>query len=612
MEKRGEDFLFPGKGGVCYADLIAMTTAALPPLPPPEFLELLGVPYDHYRLADGADLYVTAFGRPFVQQLRPESWFAPDWFKSAREKLCGTSRVYRVETRPAPGVPPKALVVKWCRVGEEVPMDTFTLNKFIEAEFNSPYEEFSLLLEMRSEGRTVPIRTHKPLAIYVPAKRFELWQTGRSQSKMARKKAKFRDVELDIYRQYILIYEWIKGVAATSPEAIAAAAADSRVPATPTFPDQMLQRSVADMWQAGFRVLDVKPQHVIVRPLAKPEAHGQATSSGADANSQGLPGTPGVPEGASAGLLRDRAGAIAYALVDFELLARTPAREAEVLATRRQNYLQRQRDRFAPPPSTVPFPPHLHSQTIWGVDYIHGDCSSTNGKLWVVGHDPALFDYFQPERWRRTPRESLSDTARVYRTTTKDNIQLVWKVAHVGDIPDPDDPLAFYGYNSPFEEVAFALRLSEAGVPTTYPRAIYMLGHLSTLPPDSLDPRRYASHAHLRMPDGSPILQKTRNYIAIWGYWNGLDEDLARAGRHPYCSGINARNALAQGRITPAEAAHLDHKTARLLASGGFRDLRPSPTHYLLTLLPDGTLLRDPDATPAVRICTFETLAPLA
>ncbi len=573
----------------------ASAPLSLEPLPPPSPCAFLGVPYDHYRLPDNSDLYVTAFGRPFLQQLRPESWYASDWFSSAREKLQGTSRVYRVRTRPLPGVPPRDLVVKWCRVGEEVPIDTFTLNKFIEAEFNSPYEEFSLLLEMRTAARPGSIRTQKPLAIYVPAKRFELWQTGRSQSKIARKKAKFRDVELDIYRQYILIYEWIKGVAATSPEAIASAAADPDVAPDPPFPDLMLQRSVADMWKAGFRVLDVKPQHVIVRP------HPVRAAAPA-------PETPPPP----APLLRDHAGDLVYALVDFELLARTPEHEAEILATRRQDYLERQRDRFTPAPSAPPCPSHLSYVSIWGVDYVHGACESTNGKLWVVGRDPALFDYFQPERWRRTPRTSLSDTARVYRTTTKDNIQLVWKVAHVGDVPEPDDPLAFHGYNSPFEEVAFALRLSAAGVPTTYPRAIYMLGHMSTLPAESLDPRRYASHAHLRMPDGAPILQKERNYIVVWGYWNGLDEDLAAAApQHPLCHGINAREALDRSLINPAEAELLDRKTARLLASGGFIDARPSPTHYLLTLLPDNSLLRDPDSTPAVRICTFETLRPL-
>lgn len=541
---------------------------------------LLGVEYRHCRTADGGDLYVTEWGLPFLRHLFPEQWYEKEWFRKSREKLLGTSRVYRVRTKPDGGREGKDLVVKWCRVGEDVPVDTFTLNKFIEAEFNTPYEEFSLLTEMRQRAKKGTILTHKPLAIFVPAKRMELWQTGRSQSKIAQKKAKFRDVELDIYRQYILIYEWIKGVASTSEEASRAAEEDGEEGGA-AFAREMLHRSITDMWQAGFRVLDVKPEHVIVRPKA------------------------------GGGLVRDREGRVRYALVDFELLARTPAYEERVKRMRRQDYLERQRDRFA---EARELPGHLHGVRILGVDYIHGDCESTNGKLWVVGRDPKLFDYFQPERWRRTKRESLSDSAQVYRTTTKDEIQLVWKVSHVGERPDEEATEAHraHGFNSPFEEVAYALELSKAGVASTYPRAIYMLGHLSTLPPEILDPRRYESHAALRMPGGEPVLQRTRNYITVWGYWNGLDEDLAgRDAASKTCRGINARQALAAGRITPEEHDALMEKVARLLASAGFESTTPKDTHFLLTENSTGELVRDPDGTAAVRICNFEFLRKL-
>lgn len=549
----------------------------------PEKKALLNVRYDHFKMADGADLYVTEFGRPFLKHLLPESWHEPEWFQKSREKLQGTSRVYKVRTKPVDGVS-KDVVVKWCRVGEDVPMDTFTLNKFIEAEFNSPYEEFSLVMEMRSRARKGSIRTHKPLAIYVPAKRLELWQTGRSQSKIAQKKAKHRDVELDICRQYILIYEWIKGVSSTAPEAEAAARASGRDEEKP-FSSEMLKRSITDMWQAGFRVLDVKPEHVIVRPRRDGK------------------------------ILTDRSGQPAYALVDFELLARTPAYEEQVKRVRRQSYLERQRDRFVAPSQAIPFPEHLHSAHILGVDYVHGDCESTNGKLWVVGHDPDLFDYFQPERWRRTKRKSLSDSAQVYHTKTKDEIHLVWKVAHVGDMPDVEETspaLVAHGYNSPFEEFAYALQLNAAGVATTYPRAIYMLGHHSTLPPECLDPRRYDSHREIRMPDGTPVLQPERNYILIWGFWNGLDEVLATEDIHKrYCRGVNAVQALEQGLIDATEFEALMEKMARLLASAGFESTFPRGTHFLLTLSPEGEVMRDPDATATVRLCNFEFLRKL-
>lgn len=586
MPEGREESLNPaGSGCFCPRDLvecrIAEAMSEKAPIPEPK--AFLNVSYDHFKMPDGADLYVTKFGRPFRKQLMPESWFEQEWFQKSREKLQGTSRVYKVRTKPVGGIC-KDLVVKWCRVGEEVPMDTFTLNKFIEAEFNSPYEEFSLVMEMRARTRPGVIRTHKPLAIYVPAKRFELWQTGRSQSKIAQKKAKFRDVELDIYRQYILIYEWIKGVSSTQPEAVAAAQEEGRADAR-AFSREMLTRSITDMWQTGFRVLDVKPEHVIVRPLR------------------------------GGRLLKDRNGQPAYALVDFELLARTPEYEEHVKRTRRQSYLERQRDRFVPPPRPDAFPAHLHPMRILGVDYVHGDCESTNGKLWVVGNDPNLFDYFQPERWRRTPRESLSDTAQVYHTKTKDEIQLVWKVSHVGDAPDAAETsaaLVAHGYNSPFEEFAFALQLGGAGVPTTYPRAIYMLGQHSTIPPESLDQRHYGSHREIRMPGGEPVLQRERNYIVIWGFWNGLDEVLAIEDRHKrYCRGVNAVQAMQQGLVAPSEFDALMEKTARLLASAGFKSTFLRGTHFLLTLSPDGMLMRDPDGTATVRLCNFEFLRKL-
>mgnify|MGYP001768797826 CR=1 FL=1 len=60
------------------------------------------------------------------------------------------------------------------------------------------------------------------------------------------------------------------------------------------------------------------------------------------------------------------------------------------------------------------------------------------------------------------------------------------------------------GYNSPFEEVALAEELSAGGVPTTYPRAIYMSGRAAETPPELLDNSRYLSHREMTTPDGSP------------------------------------------------------------------------------------------------------------
>src|SRR5690606_32122641 len=86
-------------------------------------------------------------------------------------------------------------------------------------EFNSPFEEFSLLEELRA-GRYGPrgsrILTQKPLAIYVPPERMQQWQTGRSTHRILMKLARHPGIEIDILRSYILIYGWIRGTDAVT------------------------------------------------------------------------------------------------------------------------------------------------------------------------------------------------------------------------------------------------------------------------------------------------------------------------------------------------------------------------------------------------------------
>ncbi|MFC1671988.1 hypothetical protein ACFL01_02510, partial [Planctomycetota bacterium] len=52
---------------------------------------ILGVPYVHLRLSDGADLYVTEHGLPFIENLKPENFLTDkDWFNRNSTKLSGT------------------------------------------------------------------------------------------------------------------------------------------------------------------------------------------------------------------------------------------------------------------------------------------------------------------------------------------------------------------------------------------------------------------------------------------------------------------------------------------------------------------------------------------
>jgi hypothetical protein len=557
----------------------AVDAAGARPAEKAKFVDLLGVRYLHDKTSDGGDLYLTKYGMPLREHLEPESWFAKEWFEANRERLVGTSVVYRVPTRPIRNRILQ-LVVKWSRVGEEVPMDTFSINRFINAEFNSPFEEFSLLMELRA-GRHGPpgirIHTQKPLAIYVPPERLQLWETGRSESRIAAKIARNPGVELDILRQYVLLYGWIKGVDVV--EAV------SKWTSDPAEQTRMLgattSLAIHELEHKGYRVADMKPVHIIVRTR---------------------------PDGS---LVRDATGQLVYALVDYELLHRTPEYEQSVRDSHRRHYLEHMARRFEDQ-KAKPLPPHLDAMNILGVDYIHGHAESTGGQLWVVGKDPDLFNYFLPERWRRTPKQALSASNEVFRTRTKDNINLVWRVSRVGAMPSPpeSDPRAEeirrHGYNSPFEEFALALEMSSAGVRTVYPRAIYKTGH-KTARRQIADPRRYDALAHVVTLDGEAVLSPDHDYITVWGFWNGPDEYLAvRDGR--YYRGVDAKRALAEGIISEEMVTDLLERARRRMRRCGVEDLRLKPDHLLISFDPENNLMRDTFGKPELRLCQFDML----
>jgi len=532
----------------------------------------LNVDYVHAKTGDGGDLYITRHGLPFIRHMEPENWYTGKWFKANREKLAGTSTVYKVRTKPVGG---KSLdmVVKWCRMGQDVPLETKIIEDVLRAEFNSPFEEFSLVEELRTNSygpKKVKIMLQKPLAIYVPPERLQLWQTGRSKTKIMSKIAKHPGVEIDILRQYILIYKWVRGLNAVEVFNQAGR------------PDSELacftQKVIDDLRLKGYRVLDQKPAHFIMRP--RPDRS----------------------------ILKTRANELPYALVDFELLDRTPEHEEKVMATRRAGYLVKQRDRFRDDVPII-WPRHLRPQSIMGVDYVYGLTESTSGHLWVVGHDPDLFDYFQPERWRKTARTRLSPNNDVFFTKTKDNINIVWKVSKVGEMPDAADEsfaaLEKHGYNSPYEEFSIAFELTRRGIPTVYPRAIYKTG--LTAAGCISDTRRYETHAGLLSPEGVPVLEMDHDYIMVWGFWNGPDESLAERDGEFY-TGINAANALRLGIITGREHDGLILRVQLLLAGRGMENPTLKGNHVLLSLSPRGELIRDAGGELDIRLCNFETM----
>jgi hypothetical protein len=302
-------------------------------------------------------------------------------------------------------------------------------------------------------------------------------------------------------RNYAVIYEWIKGIDATQALEQEALGNGDMI--------KLTLESEQEAKRKGYLLGDSKPHHIIVRP------------------------------GKNGELARDRNGKFLYALIDFELLKRTPEREEQIRASKRKAYLEKQAHRFEDKDLSA-FPSNLKLVRIMGVDYVYGPVEATGGALWVVGKDPALYDYFLPEKWRDTSRIKQSVFGQVYRTTTKDNVHLVWKVSRVGELPDWDPigdnekRILQHGYNSPFEEVALALELTSKGIPTTYPRAIYMAASKSDMDESLCDDSRYKSHKNITTPDGELVLRRNHDYIIFWGYWNGPDELLAEKDESPY------------------------------------------------------------------------------
>lgn len=537
---------------------------------------IFGVNYTHIQLDTHGDLYVTDFGIPFIDCLLPENyWLDKEWFRKNSAPLSGSSTLYKVTTRPV-NQRSKEIVLKWNRMGQEV----FGLEdeaSMSEANFNSPFEEFSLVMELRRALRDSGTRlfTHKPLAIYTPAEKIEPSRTGRNQDTMRRLIETHGDIELDMHRTYAVIYEWLKGM-----DAIEAGEQglldDGGMRRLTLEAEKKLSRN-------GFLVRDRKPHHIIIRPVR------------------------------SGGLLKNRAGDILYGLVDFELLSRTPDYEQRVKAVSRKEYLRRQRDRFS---VSVPrqLDRNLHHVNLMGVDYICGRAESTGGYLWVVGKDPQLFDYFLPERWEKTPRTRLSGHSEVYHTLTKDNINLVWKISNVGILPDMDPfkrdekRIIEFGYNSPFEEIALAMILTRQGIATIYPRAIYMSGSKTFIYKDLVDRRRYESHRQHQTPEGSPVLRDDKDYVLIWGYWNGPDEKLADEDAN-YYHGISALRAFREDRISEETYMRLMEHIRKRLLDVGIEDLNLRGSHLLLSILSStGHLIMSSRNIPEIRISNFELL----
>jgi hypothetical protein len=248
------------------------------------------------------EYYITRLGWKILDNLRSKHWYDDKAYRKNGARLTeGSGHVYRVPTTASNGRQ-QDLVVKFSRFAEDVPLhvaQTFP-NKMPEeavrgAEFNDPFQEFGLLVDLRNGKfgpRNLRIMSKHPVAIFSPFNRVAPWKLGRERERFEKYRkgiainqdANSSHVDLDFERQYLYLFAWVKGLNAANYMEMGLLSQDEV--------RELTLRVEGELAAKGFKVLDNKPTHIILR--RKPNGD----------------------------LLR-RDGKLVYALVDFELLIRT-------------------------------------------------------------------------------------------------------------------------------------------------------------------------------------------------------------------------------------------------------------------------------------------------
>ncbi len=253
-----------------------LETSARIELPDPmQTVRVRGLAFYHRKTGSGGDLYVIPQCRNLVEHFKPEHWMG-----EPRERFdTGTRPPFRVHTK-TPGGESIPLIVKRSRHGEKVPFDAETDAHMWGAFYNSPFDEFRLVSELRTGGPPL-IRTERPLAIYIaPAPKKETdWKTGRKQHLV-------HQDHIDMARDYYMLYGSIEDM-------LPAHQAFERAGLDRTALRGLRSRVAADLAQRNYGKNDLSPDEIMI-----------------------------TPEDARR-LKEDPNANIPYVLVDFEMLHRT-------------------------------------------------------------------------------------------------------------------------------------------------------------------------------------------------------------------------------------------------------------------------------------------------
>ena len=511
-------------------------------------VEIQGVAYLHLRTTVGDDLYLTDAGLAYIEELMPDSFARNrDWFNSVKVPLDGSSTPFRIPLSST------QVVFKWNR------MATDPMIPGRDAVFNSPFEEFALAkeLERRLEGR---LGLQRPLAVYVPSERHTLETLQRRRHLIDFIHRSEGDDFIDMHRDYAVIYEWAPGLDLYQYVL--------QEELTLERGEELSDSAAQLLDELGYAVTDHKMSHLV------------------------------APEGKEAENIES------MVLIDFELLHRTARHETTRRNYRRQCFWEIFTRENREEPQTDA------DGGIFGVPYLEGAVQSSGGYLWVAGRDDQLFDYFLPEQWQTTPRRRLNRLGTTFFTESKDGLPLVIKTSHVGEIP-PHNPLhrdereqLEFGYNSPFEEAAIALRIAADGVPAARLLAVYLMNQEISISAHLNDQSRYSSHEGLVNRRGDPVLLPDRQYLTIWQYWQGSDEEMMISPRPPLTP-MSLNEAYLTGLVDRQGMESILRFAIFKLGSRGYRDLQPKPTHLILAADRRGMLIRDETGMPIFRYSNF-------